>query len=130
MELQTTTSVIGVALAGLILYLVRRDHLYLRDAAFWIGVAGLSVLFGLWPRFIDQLSAIAGVAYSPTLFLLIGLLVLVTRALMSDLALTQLRRDIRRLNQRVALLDAELAGRALRGAEPDRDRLTDGCAAL
>lgn len=107
-ELQTTTTVLGLGLTGLILYLLRRDHLYLRDAVFWVGAALLSLVFGLRPRLIDDLAAVVGVAYSPTLLLLIAVLVLAMRALVSDLELTRLRRDMRRLNQKVAILDAEI----------------------
>ena len=107
-ELQTTTTILGGCLTAAILLLLRRDHLYLRDALFWMLAAFLSLLFGLSPQFMDQLAATVGVAYSPTLFLLVAVLVLALRALLSDLALTALRRDLRRLNQRVALLDAEV----------------------
>lgn len=106
-ELQTTTTILGAGLALMIIHLLRRDHLYLRDALFWVAVALFSLLFGLWPQLMDKIAAIAGVAYSPTLFLLISVLVLVLRALMSDLAMTSLRRDLRRLNQRIAIIDAE-----------------------
>lgn len=106
-ELQTTTSVLGAGLAFLILFLLRRDHLYLRDALFWVSAAAFSLIFGLSPRLMDRLAALAGVSYSPTFFLLIAVLVLLIKALMSDLAITSLRRDLRRLNQRVALLEIE-----------------------
>jgi hypothetical protein len=107
-ELQTTTTLLGAGLTLLILYLLRRDHLYLRDALFWAVAALLSLVFGLSPRLIDQLATAAGVAYSPTLLLLIAVLVLALRALLNDLALTQLRRDQRRLNQRIALLEVKV----------------------
>jgi hypothetical protein len=41
------------------------------------------------------------------LLFLLAILVLVVRALMADIALAQLKRDVRRLNQRLAVLDAE-----------------------
>jgi hypothetical protein len=101
-------AVLGFGLAAAILLLVRRDHLYLRDGVFWIVVAIVSLVFGLFPPLLDQLGALLGVAYSPALLFLIAIVVLVLRALLTDLALTAVRRDIRRLNQRIAMLDANL----------------------
>ncbi len=108
-ELQNTTTLLGAGLTLVIFFLLRRDHLYLRDALFWITVALLSLIMGAFPRLVDELATLAGVSYSPALLLLVAVLVLALRALMSDLALTQVRRDQRRLNQRIALLDAEVA---------------------
>jgi hypothetical protein len=106
---------IGLALALLILYLVRRDHLYIRQGLFWILVAAVSLLLGAWPRLIDLVGGALGIAYPPTLLLLAAIVVLVVKALLGDIALTQVRRDLRRLNQRIALLEAEPASRAGEG---------------
>jgi hypothetical protein len=96
----------GVVLAGGILYLVRRDHLYIRQGLFWIVVALASLLFGIWPPLIDMLGSLLDIAYPPTLLLLAAILVLIMKALLGDIAWTKLRRDVRRLNQRIALLEA------------------------
>ena len=96
----------GIGMAVLILYLVRRDHLYIRQGLFWILVALVSLVFGSWPYFIDALGTLFGIAYPPTLLLLAAILVLVIKALLGDIAQTKLSRDVRRLNQRIALLEA------------------------
>jgi hypothetical protein len=97
---------IGVCLAVGIGYLVRRDHLYIRQGLFWIGIAGGTLLFSVWPGAIDRLGAMLGIAYPPTLLFLVAIIVLVMKALFSDIALTKIRRDVRRLNQRIALSEA------------------------
>ena len=102
-----TVLVTGFALAGGILYLVRRDHLYIRQGIFWIAAALVSLGFAIWPSAIDSLGAVLGIAYPPTLLFLTAILVLVVKALLADTALTKLRRDLRRLNQRIALIEAE-----------------------
>ncbi len=108
-----TVLVIGVGLAAAILYLVRRDHIYIRQGLFWIVVAFLSLAFAIWPRLIDAIGGLLGIAYPPTLLLLGAIVVLVVKALFADIALTKMRRDIRRLNQRIALMhtEAPLPGR-------------------
>ena len=118
-----TVLVIGFGLAGVILYLVRRDHIYIRQGVFWIVVAVMSSIFGIWPSLIDVVGGALGVAYPPTLLLLVAIVVLVVKALYSDIALTKVRRDLRRLNQRIALLEtAELRGRGDDDGETTRPR--------
>jgi|ERR1700687_2806194 len=99
--------IMGIGLATGILYLVRRDHLYIRQGVFWIAVAFFSLVFGSWPYFIDELAALLEIAYPPTLLLLAAIIVLVVKALSGDIALTKLSRDLRRLNQRIALVEAD-----------------------
>lgn len=98
---------IGLLLAALILFLLRRDQLYLRDATFWLGTAMVSIAFAFFPSLVDLLGGMAGVAYPPALILAVVCVVLTVKALLADIAQTQLRRDVRRLNQRVALMDAD-----------------------
>lgn len=98
---------IGIGLAIGILYLVRRDHLYIRQGFFWIAVAAVSLLFGIWPSLIDFIASPLGVAYPPTLLLLAAIAALIIKALLGDIELTRVSRDLRRLNQRIALLEAE-----------------------
>lgn len=107
--------VAGIGLAGVILYLVRRDHLYIRQGLFWIVAALASLGFAIWPYLIDSLGGALGIAYPPTLLFLGAILVLVLKALFADISLTKLRRDLRRLNQRIAMLEAE------HPIEPERD---------
>ena len=90
-----------------ILHLVRRDHLYIRQGIFWISIALLSLALAIWPSFIDMLGGALGIAYPPTLLFLVAIVVLVVKALLNDIALTKVRRDLRRLNQRIALLETD-----------------------
>lgn len=99
-------AVLGVGLALTILTLIRRDHIQLRQGLFWIAVAAASLVFGIWPGLIDRLSQAAGIAYSPALLFLVAIVVLILRALFTDIALTQIKRDLRRLNQRIALSES------------------------
>lgn len=99
--------VLGLGLAVTILFLVRRDHLYLRDGVFWIAVAAVSTVLSLWPALLDKLGTAVGVAYPPALLFLIAIVILVVRSLMADIAVTRVNRELRRLNQRMALYESE-----------------------
>ena len=106
-SLQITTSLLGLGFALVIFHLLRRDHLYILHGLFWIIVAALAALLGLWPGLIDRLAGWVGISYSPALLLLAAVLVLLIKALHSDITQTQLERQLRRLNQRVAMMDAQ-----------------------
>ena len=105
--LQITTSLLGLSLALLILHLLRRDHIYIRQALFWIVIAALAALLGFWPGLIDRIAGWIGISYAPAALLLGAVVVLFVKSLYADITHTQLERQLRRLNQRVALLDAQ-----------------------
>ena len=107
MSYPMSAAIVGVVLASFILLLLRRDQLYLRDAMFWLCTAVISIVFSILPQMVDWLGMVAGVAYPPALILALVCCVLTVKSLLADIALTELRREVRRLNQRVALIDAE-----------------------
>ena len=47
--MQVTTAFMGISLAVLILYLIRRDHLYLMHGLFWVLVAAATAAVPDWP---------------------------------------------------------------------------------
>ena len=102
-----TVLMVGVGLAAGILYLVRRDHIYIRQGAFWIAIATATLALAVFPGVIDTVGAWLGIAYPPTLLFLGAIAVLLVKALLGDIAMTKVRRDVRRLNQRIALMEAE-----------------------
>ena len=106
-SLQATTTLLGIGLAVLILYLIRRDHLYLMHGLFWVMVAGAAAVLGAWPGLIDRLAQWTGFHYPPALLLLLACIVLLVKALHADMVNTRIERDVRRLNQRLALLEAD-----------------------
>lgn len=106
--MQTTTTLLGLGLAVVILYLVRRDHLYLLHGLFWVVVAAIAAVLGAWPGLVDRLAVLAGIAYPPALLLLLAVVVLLVKTLHSDMVNTRIERDVRRLNQRLAILEADM----------------------
>lgn len=101
---QITTTVLGVLFAAVILFLIRGDRLYLRLGLFWMAVALLAVLLGVWPRLLDNFADGLGIRYSPTLLLVCAVGVLFIKALHADMVNTRIERQVRRLNQSLALL--------------------------
>lgn len=107
LTLNVFTSLMGACLAGAIVWLVRRGHLHASSALFWLCVALITLIFGLWPGLIDRLAAITGIAYPPALLLLCGLAALLIKHLDADIQKTHLETEIRRINQKITMLELQ-----------------------
>ena len=105
---QVTSTAIGVIIAAVILILVRRDHLHGPYATWWISSAVLVALLGFFPRLFDLLAVKLGVSYAPILAVLLGLGLLLVKILTMDLERSRQERLIRRLAQRLAILEAQM----------------------
>ena len=108
-DIHLLVGALGVGLGAAILLLIRRDHLYLRHGLFWMAVALASVVLGIWPGLVDRIGEATGVAYPPALLLLLAIIMLIIRAVIADIAFTRLRREVRMLNQRIALVDRNIS---------------------
>jgi hypothetical protein len=97
----------GILLAVVVFVLLRRDKLYVRDAVFWLAVAAASIVFGIYPRSVEWIGKSVAESPVPVLFLSTICGVLTIKSLVADIALTTLRRDVRRLNQRIAMTESE-----------------------
>lgn len=109
MTAQITAAVIGLVLGGSILYLVRRDHLHGPYALWWLIVAAVTLVLGFVPRTVDWLAHFTGIAYPPVLPIILGLSLILIRMLQLDIERSRQERQIRRLNQKLAILEEELA---------------------
>lgn len=105
---QFSSAILGSALGMTILFLVRRDHLQLGHALFWLAFAAGSIFFGLVPGISDHIANALGISYGPTLVILIAVAALVIRSLQADIQATRLERSVRRLTQKIALLESDL----------------------
>lgn len=108
-----TAAILGLGLSAIILLLIRRGHLYLKDGVFWIVIALTSIVIGLWPNVVDAVAGLVGITYPPNLLFILASIILIIKMLIADIVLTSLRRDLRRLNQKIAILDAERNGIAV-----------------
>jgi hypothetical protein len=108
MSVIVISAAIGLVLAGAILYLVRRDHLHGSYAVWWFAVAAAILVAAAFPRAIDWLGESLGVAYPPILAIIVGMGLILIRMLLMDVDRSRQERMLRRLTQRLAILDQEL----------------------
>ncbi|MFT3793057.1 MAG: DUF2304 domain-containing protein [Rudaea sp.] len=115
------SAVLGIALAGAILYLVRRDHLHGSYALWWLIVAAATLLIGVFPSLVDRLGEAIGIAYPPILAIILGMGLVLIRMLLMDVDRSRQERTLRRLTQRLAILDQELSDTRARLAAANAD---------
>jgi len=105
---QITSGLISVLLAGAILYLVRRDHLHGSYALWWLAVAGAILVLGVFPPVIDWLGRLTAINYAPILPIIIGIGMILIRMLKMDIDRSRRERQLRRLAQKLAILEHEI----------------------
>jgi len=109
MSYQLTSAIIGLILAGTILWLIRRDHLHTRHATWWLIMAFMIMILGIFPPIIDVVAVYLGVNYPPTLIFVLGIGMILIKVLSIDIEQSKSERKIRRLAQRLALLEGEIS---------------------
>ena len=109
MTSQLTSAAIGVLLAGAILYLVRRDHMHGSYALWWLAIAAAILILGVFPPAIDWLGRVTGISYPPILPIIVGIGMILIRMLRTDIERSRQERQLRRLAQKLAILEQELS---------------------
>lgn len=107
MTYHLTSAILGLLIASTLLWLIRQDHLHTRHALWWLFVSVIIVLLGMFPHVIDLIAGKLGVNYPPTLLFILGLGMTLIKVLMMDIHQSELERNMRRLAQRLALLEGE-----------------------
>lgn len=121
---QITSAILGIGLAGAILFLVRRDRLHGPYAVWWFAVAAATFVLGVFPSVVTWLGHVTGIVYAPVLPIIIGLSLVLIRLLKLDINRSQQERQLRRLTQKLAILEQELnrlGGRTARDAGDEDD---------
>lgn len=103
-----TTIIIGLLLAITIFWMVRRDHLHGPFAIWWLIIACLAVILSLIPTTVNKFSHLLGISYPPTLILVLAVCFILLKMLSQDLQRTNQEKKIRRLTQKIALLEKAL----------------------
>src|SRR5438552_15248053 len=97
----------SVALLIFVLELVRRRRLTEEYSFIWILTSGALIVLSLARRTLDTLALRLGIFYGPALLLLILSFFVAIAALHFSLVISRQRRQIERLIEDVALLDAQ-----------------------
>lgn len=108
-----TTLIIGALLAITIFVMVRRDHLHGPYAIWWIGIALIAMALAIFPTIVDEVAQLAGINYPPTLILVLAISFILLKMLSQDVHRTMQEKNIRRLTQRVAILEKALKDQEL-----------------
>ncbi|MCX7553950.1 DUF2304 domain-containing protein [Marinicella sp. S1101] len=103
-----TILIIGSILSISILYLVRKGKMHGPYATWWLLVALSAIILSIFPQIIDWVAARLGITYPPTLLLVLSVSMILIRMLTMDMALTRKERKIRRLTQKMAILEAAI----------------------
>ena len=102
------TGSLGLALAVLIMVLIRRDRLHVSHCIWWMAVALVVVLLGVFPRLSDYVAAWFNIAYPPSIVFVVAILALLVKALIEDLEISRDRRRLLRLAQKVSIMEARI----------------------
>lgn len=103
-----TILIIGALLSISILYLVRKGKMHGPYATWWLLVAVSAIVLSIFPNIVDWVAAQVGITYPPTLLLVLSVSMILIRMLTMDMALTLKERKIRRLTQKMAILEETL----------------------
>jgi hypothetical protein len=112
MPYQWTTAILGVLIAGAIFLLVRRDSLRSRYSVWWLLVAIVIVIVGFFPEIFNRIGLYLGVHYPPILIMTLSVGFVLVKILAMDLERSLQERKIRRLTQRLAILEGLLQERS------------------
>jgi hypothetical protein len=104
---QWTTAIIGLMLAIVILFLIRRDVLHVKRSLWWIGIAILIIVMGFFPLPIAKIGILLGVNYPPVLILTLGMGIILIKILSMDLERSHQERMLRRLTQKIAMFESD-----------------------
>jgi len=121
---QITSAILGIGLTAAILFLVRRDHLHGPYALWWFAVAAATFALGVFPILVVWLGRVTGIVYAPVLPIIVGVSLILIRMLKLDIDRSKQERQIRRLTQKLAILEQELdrlGGHSERDARSDID---------
>ncbi len=102
---QTTTSILAVIFVALIFWLIRKDHLRPRKALSWVIFSLTIGLLGIFPKIVDWIAGFLGIAYTPTIILTVGILVILLKLLRLDIDHSKSEQKISVTMQRLVVLE-------------------------
>ena len=113
---------IALCLLFLIVRLVQRGHLDIAYCWLWLGIGVGTLLMVLHYDWLLKLSDIIGAVAPTTTLFLLGFLMVMLLCLQFSMVVSTHRRQIKRLTQRLAMLEQAQAPVSGKGSEPDGRR--------
>ena len=105
MGYQLISAGIGLTIGVTIIVLIRKNYLHSGYAVWWLFSAAGIMIFGIFPKLVDKAGHFLGIAYPPVLLIIIGVCVIMVKILIMDIERTKQELKLRRLAQRLALLE-------------------------
>ena len=101
MQYNFTTATIGILVVFSLLYLIRKNSIYVRYTFWWLAICGGILLFSIFPQLSDVIVRFLGISYPPALIFFIAILMLFVKILSMDIERSRQEIRIRRLVQRL-----------------------------
>jgi len=121
-----TTGAIGIGVAFVVFFLIRRNVLHPKYAIWWMG-GGLTILIlGVFPKLSDLIAGYVGVAYAPALVFTIALAMICVKMMLMDIERSRLEGRLRRLMQRNAILYGRIRKLERHQREEQADKVNSG----
>lgn len=116
-------AIFSISLFVVVLELVRRKHLREKYALIWLFTSLGLIVLSFSGKFLDQISALVGIAYPPTLVFLIGSLFLLLLTLSLSVIVSHQTTRIIKLVQEIGLLEERI--RKLESDKSAKDKPVD-----
>lgn len=102
-----TSLALGLLIAGIIIYLVRKDALHTRHSLFWLVISGAFFVLGAFPHLNDYVAKLLGVNYPPIFIVIISIGVIMIKMLVNDIERSGQEQKLRLLTERMAVFEGE-----------------------
>lgn len=99
---------LGILMASLVVLMIRKDLLYKRYATLWLFLSLLVTVLGLFPGITDIVGRWFGVAYPPIFAVVLAIVFTLVKQVLADIDRSQQEIKIRRLAQRIAMLEGRI----------------------
>jgi len=99
------TAILGIATAGLIIYLIRRDSLSANYVVWWFCVAVGLIFVGFFPKVVNYFGRAMGVGYPPVILIALSWCMILVKLIFMDIDRSRQERKIKILVQRLAVYE-------------------------
>jgi hypothetical protein len=102
-----TSLILGLVIAVIIFWIVRKDRLHVRYSMFWLLIALTSLLLGAFPGINDWVAVKLGINYPPILLVVVVMGAILIKMMTMDIDLSSQEKKMRTIAERLAILEAE-----------------------